>query len=52
MELLINIKARLVAKGFKQQADFDFFDTFSPITRVTSIRRLIAVTAIHDLKIH
>ena len=45
-------KARLVTKGFKQQADLDFLDTFSPVTRVTSIRLLIAVAAIHDLKIH
>ena len=31
-------KARLVAKGFKQQVDIDCFDTFSPVTRVTSNR--------------
>ena len=46
------IKARLVAKGFKQKTDVDFFDTFSPVTRITSIRLLIAVAAIYDLKIH
>jgi hypothetical protein len=45
-------KARLVAKGFKQKVDLDFFDTFSPVTRITSIRLLIAIAAIHDLKIH
>ena len=45
-------KARLVAKGFKQKEDIDFFDTFSPITKVTSIRLLIAITAIHNLMIH
>ena len=45
-------KARLVAKGFKQKADLDFFDMFSPITRITSIRLLIAIAAIFDLKIH
>ena len=45
-------KARLVAKGFKQKIDVDFFDTFSPVTRITSIRLLIAVAAIYDLKIH
>ena len=31
-------KARLVAKAFKQKVDLDFFDTFSPVTRITSIR--------------
>ena len=45
-------KARLVAKGFKQKADLDFFDTFSPVTRITSIRLLIAIAAIFYLKIH
>ena len=45
-------KARLVAKGFKQKADLDFFDTFSPVTRITSIRLLFAIAAIFDLKIH
>ena len=45
-------KARLVAKGFKQKADLDFFDTFSPVTSITSIRLLIAITVIFYLKIH
>ena len=45
-------KARLVAKGFKQKADLDFFDTFFLVTRITSIRLLIAIAAIFDLKIH
>ena len=45
-------KARLVAKGYKQKVDVDFFDTFSLVTRITSIRLLIAITAIYDLKIH
>ena len=39
-------KTRLVAKGFKQKADLDFFDIFSPVTRITSIRLLIAIAAI------
>ena len=45
-------KARLVAKGFKQKEDIDFFDTFSLVTKVTSIRLLIAIAAIHNLMIH
>ena len=45
-------KTILVAKGFKQKANLDFFDTFSPVTRITSIRLLIAIAAIFDLKIH
>ena len=45
-------KARLVAKGFKQKADLDFFDTFSPVTSITSITLLIAIAVIFYLKIH
>ena len=45
-------KARLVAKAFKQKIDLDFFDTFSPVTRITSIRLLIAIVAIFYLQIH
>ena len=48
-------KARLVAKGFKQKEDVeevDFFDTYSPDTKVTSIRLLIVIAAIHNLMVH
>ncbi|KAL6311666.1 hypothetical protein AAG906_022598 [Vitis piasezkii] len=45
-------KARLVAKGFKQKESLDFFDTYSPVTRITSIRVLIAIAALHNLEIH
>ena len=44
-------KAKHVAKGFKQKTDLDFFDTFSLVTRITSIRLLIAIAAIFYLKI-
>ena len=45
-------KARLVAKGFKQKEGLDFFYTYLPITRITSIRVLIAIVASHNLEIH
>ena len=51
-KLIDKFKVRLVAKGFKQKADLDFFDTFFPVTRITSIRLLIAIAAIFDMKIH
>ena len=50
MVLLIN--TRLVAKGFKQLEGLEFFDTFSPVTRITSIRLLVAMAAIFNLQIH
>ncbi|KAL0346535.1 UNVERIFIED_CONTAM: Retrovirus-related Pol polyprotein from transposon TNT 1-94 [Sesamum calycinum] len=45
-------KVRLIAKGFKQKEGLDFFDTYSPVTRITSIRVLIDVAALYDLEIH
>ena len=45
-------KARLVVKGYNQKEGLDYFDTYSPITRMSSIRMLIAITAIHNLEIH
>ncbi|KAL0550095.1 hypothetical protein IC582_014593 [Cucumis melo] len=45
-------KARLVVKGYKQQEGLDYFDTYSPVTRITSIRMLIAISALHGFEIH
>ena len=45
-------KAHLVAKGYRQKEGLDFFDTYSPVTRITSIRMLIAIAAIHNFEIH
>ena len=48
-ETIEKFKARLVTKGFKQKEDIDFFDIFSPVTKITSIRLLIAIAAIYNL---
>ena len=45
-------KARLVVQGFRQKAGYDFFDTYSPVTKHTSIRTLLAIAALHNLEIH
>ncbi|KAL4032975.1 hypothetical protein IC575_006058 [Cucumis melo] len=45
-------KARLVAKGFRHKENIDFFDAFSPVTRIASIRVLISIVALKNLLIH
>ena len=44
--------ARLVIKGYKQRAGLDYFDTYSPVTRITSIRLVLAIAAIRNLEVH
>jgi predicted alpha/beta-fold hydrolase len=45
-------KTRIVAKGFTQKEGEDYFDTYSPVARMTTIHVLIVLVACNDLLIH
>ncbi|CAI7780685.1 unnamed protein product [Closterium sp. NIES-54] len=45
-------KARYVARGFRQHEGFDFFQTFAPIPKMTTLRVLLYVAAQRDYELH
>ncbi|GKB50172.1 calcineurin B-like protein 4 [Tanacetum coccineum] len=45
-------KARLVIKEFRQREGLDYFDTYSPVTRITSTRMVLAIAALRKLEVH
>ena len=42
------LKAHLVAKGYAQTYDIDYFDPFSPIAKLTSVRPFLSLAASYD----
>ena len=49
---VVRYKARLVIQGFGQKFGIDFFDTFAPVARMSSIRLVLAIAAVLDLILH
>ena len=49
---LTKYKARYVARSFSQVSGINYYETFSPTARLTSIRVLIQIDVHHDLLLH
>ena len=49
---IVKYKARLVARGYMQVMGIDYDETFSPVTRLETIRIVLAIAAQLCLKIH
>ena len=45
-------KAGLVIRGFDQKKGANFFDIYSPVIKITTIKTLIALDATHDLVVY
>jgi hypothetical protein len=48
----VRYKARLCAQGFSQVHGFDYFNTYSPVIRQTSLRILFALAAANNMDVH
>ncbi|GJU14938.1 retrotransposon protein, putative, ty1-copia subclass [Tanacetum coccineum] len=46
------LRQALVIKGYRQREGLDYFDTYSPVTRITSIRMILAIAALRNLEVH
>ena len=49
---IIKHKARLVAKGYVQKAGIDFEEIFAPVTRLETVRLVLALAARNEWEVH
>jgi hypothetical protein len=49
---LDKFKARLVAQGFSQVHGVDFTEVYSPTLKLDSLRIMLSIAAMEDLKVH
>ncbi|GKA77849.1 zinc finger, CCHC-type containing protein [Tanacetum coccineum] len=50
--MIKKFKARLIIQVFKQKSGIDYFDTYALVSRISTIRLLIAMASIRSLIIH
>ena len=51
-ETIDKFKIRLVVKEFTQKESINYFDTYAPVARISTIRVLIALASIYKFEIH
>ena len=39
-------------KGYKQTEGLNYFDTYSPVTRINFIRMVLVIVALRNLEVH